>query len=83
MSFAGSPPACIEQALRLTRVNQPVDCILPVGSRCTRLCRVVLEVAGKILRHAHKTTLNVTRAAWDMLQIDRVWERANEPPAFA
>ncbi len=59
------------------------DDVLPEESYATRLRRAVLDIAGKIVRHAHKITLKVTQAVWDGLTFDRLWEKANSPPRFA
>ena len=57
--------------------------VLPEESYATRLRRSILDVAGKIVRHAHKITLKVTRDVWNDLNFQRLWERANSPPPFA
>jgi hypothetical protein len=57
--------------------------VVPVESYATRLRRRVLDVAGKLVRHAHRITLKVTKAVWHGLRYGRLWERANAPPVFS
>ncbi len=57
--------------------------VLPEESYATRLRRTILDVAGKIVRHAHKITLKVTEAVWKDLDFQRLWQKANSPPPFA
>lgn len=49
----------------------------------TTLRRRVLDVAGKIIRHAGRVILKVTRATWDQLRLDVLWARSGNAPVFA
>lgn len=57
--------------------------VIPPVSYARRLRRQVLDVAGKLVRHAHRITLKVTEALWHGLGFDRLWEKANAPPVFS
>jgi hypothetical protein len=46
------------------------------------LRRLVFDQAGKIVRHSGRIALKVTQAVWDLLQLDRLWEKAHRPPAI-
>jgi hypothetical protein len=50
-----------------------------VSSYATTLRRKVLDVAGKIVRHAEKTTLKITRAAWQALDFYQMWIKSENP----
>ena len=54
-------------------VCQPV---VPLSCYPTTLRRRIVDVAGKIVRHAGQILLKVTAATWKQLQIDRSGERA-------
>lgn len=57
--------------------------VIPVGSYATRVRRTLIDIAGKVTRHAHKTILKVTRTVWERLDFGHLWEKANAPPRFA
>jgi hypothetical protein len=54
--------------------------VVPLDSYPNTLRRLVFDQAGKIVRHAGRIALKVTQAVWDLLQLDRLWERAHRPP---
>ena len=53
------------------------------GPYPTTLRRRIVDVAGKIVRHAGQILLKVTAATWKQLQIDRLWQKSAHPPPFA
>ena len=57
--------------------------VVPVSCYATTLRRRIIDVAGKIVRHAGKIILKVTVATWNQLQIDRLWSKSAQPPHFA
>jgi hypothetical protein len=61
-------------------VCQPV---VPLNCYPTTLRRRIVDVAGKIVRHAGQILLKVTAATWKLLQIDRLWRKSAHPPPFA
>ncbi len=61
-------------------VCQPV---VPLNCYPTTLRRRIIDVAGKIVRHAGQILLKVTAATWKQLQIDRLWRKSAHPPPFA
>jgi len=56
--------------------------ILTVGSYATTLRRKILDVAGKIVRHAGKITLKVTMSTWQSLDFYQLWIRSGNPIRF-
>ena len=58
------------------------DPVVPLSCYATTLRRRILDVAGKIVRHAGQILLKVTTATWEQLQIRRLWEKSGNPPAF-
>lgn len=56
--------------------------VVPLESYPTTLRRTVIDVAAKIVRSAGRIVLKVTRAAWERLQFDRLWNRTARPPVF-
>jgi hypothetical protein len=57
--------------------------VVPITAQATRVRREAVDFAAKIVRHAGDTILKVTRAIWNRLRIDDLWERAANPPPFA
>lgn len=53
--------------------------VVTVSSYATTLRRKILDVAGKIVRHAGKTTLKITRAAWQALNFYQMWIKSENP----
>ncbi len=58
------------------------DPVVPLSCYATTLRRRLLDVAGKIVRHAGQILLKVTMATWERLPIRRLWEKSGHPPAF-
>ena len=56
------------------------DPVLPRTVYPTTFRRRFLDVAGKIVRHAGRIVLKVTRAAMDGLKLAEVWQRCLSPP---
>jgi hypothetical protein len=54
--------------------------VVAVSSYATTLRRKIIDVAGKIVRHAEKTTLKITRAAWNALDFYHLWIKSENPP---
>jgi len=57
--------------------------VIEVSSYATTLRRTILDVAGKIVRHAGKITLKITVSTWQHLGFYELWERSGSPPPFA
>jgi hypothetical protein len=53
--------------------------VIQVSAYATTLRRKILDVAGKIVRHAGKTTLKVTLSAWRSLHFDALWIKSENP----
>ena len=56
--------------------------VVPVTVYATTLRRQVLDVAGKIVRHAGRIILKVTEAVFQRLQIKELWQRSAASPRF-
>jgi hypothetical protein len=56
--------------------------VVPLEAYPNTLRRLVFDQAGKIVRHAGRIALKVTQAVWDLLQLDRLWEKAHSPPTI-
>ncbi len=56
---------------------------VPVTAYPTRVRRVVIDFAAKLVRTGGKTLLKVTAATWNQLRIPELWERSGSPPTFA
>ena len=56
------------------------DPVVPPTAYPTTFRRRFLDVAGKIVRHAGRIVLKVTRAAMDGLKLAEVWQRCLSPP---
>lgn len=54
--------------------------VIAVTAYATTLRRRILDIAAKIVRHAHKITLKLTAAAWDALNFPEMWQRSGSPP---
>ena len=48
----------------------------------TTVRRVLIDFAAKIVSHAGKIVLKVTRACWEALRFRDLWMRSGEPPVF-
>ncbi len=53
--------------------------VVGVSSYATTLRRKILDVAGKIIRHADRTTLKITQAAWQALNFYHLWIKSENP----
>jgi len=53
---------------------------LPTTAYATTFRRRFLDVAGKIVRHAGRVVLKVTRATLEALKLDELWQRCSSPP---
>jgi len=56
--------------------------IVTVGAYATTLRRKILDVAGKIVRHAGKITLKVTMSTWKSLDFYQLWVKSGTPIRF-
>ena len=54
--------------------------VVPETAYANTLRRSFLDVAGKIVHHAGRIVLKVTRATLDRLKLDRLWLRCASPP---
>lgn len=57
--------------------------VVEVTAYATSLRRKVIDVAAKVVRHAGKVTLKVTRATWKAINFAELWQRSGAPPVFA
>jgi hypothetical protein len=55
-------------------------CRLKLTAYASTVRRQLLDVAGKLVRTAHKVYLKVTQADWDRLDWGVLWRRCNTPP---
>jgi hypothetical protein len=53
--------------------------VVEVSSYATTLRRKIIDVAGKIVHHAKKTTLKITQAAWQALDFYQLWIKSENP----
>lgn len=53
--------------------------VVEVSSYATTLRRKILDVAGKIVHHADRITLKITRAAWQALNFYQLWIKSGNP----
>jgi hypothetical protein len=56
------------------------DPVVPTTAYATTFRRRFLDVAGKIVHHAGRVVLKVTRATLDALKLDELWQRCSSPP---
>ena len=56
--------------------------IVAVSSYATTLRRKILDVAGKIVRHAGRITLKITMSTWQSLDFYQLWIRSGNPIRF-
>lgn len=54
--------------------------VVPVMSYATRLRRRLIDIAGKVVRTARRTTLKVSQATYRALNLGLLWDRAVAPP---
>ena len=53
--------------------------ILPVRCYATRIRREIVDIAVKIVHTGHRIILKTTRAIWELLDVEKLWERCNSP----
>lgn len=56
------------------------DPVVAATAYATTFRRRFLDVAGKIVRHAGRVVLKVTRATLEALKLDELWQRCSSPP---
>ena len=56
--------------------------VVAVSSYATTLRRKIIDVAGKIISHAGKTTLKVTISTWESLNFYQLWLKSENPIQF-
>lgn len=56
--------------------------VVPVTAFPTTVRRKLVDVAGKVVRHAGRTVLKVTAAAMEALRFKELWERSLHAPRF-
>jgi len=54
--------------------------IIPMTAYSTTIRRRLFDIAGKIVHHSGEIVLKVTRATMDVLKLDVLWRRCNNPP---
>lgn len=59
------------------------DPVIPLESYATTFRRQVIDIAAKIVTHAGRIVIRVTRAVWDRIKIDSLWDRCFHPPIFS
>ena len=57
--------------------------VLPVTAYPTRVRRTLVDFAGKLVRTGGRTILKVTRATFQQLKLEELWQRSGCPPGFA
>lgn len=57
--------------------------VVPLSSYPTTVRRRLIDVAGKIVRHAGQTVLKVTEATYNQLRLAQLWRLSGAPPRFA
>ena len=50
--------------------------LVPLRSYASTLRRILIDLAGKIVRHGRRRILKVARASWDQLNLRQLWERS-------
>jgi len=58
------------------------DNVIPETAYATTLRRQLIDVAGKIVNHAGRIVLKVTRATLERLRLDELWQRCSSPPTL-
>ena len=77
MDSSAFEPVSMAPAYLYESFKQDVcDPVVPLSCYATTLRRRLLDVAGKIVRHAGQILLKVTTATWEQLQIRRLWEKS-------
>lgn len=56
--------------------------VIPVDCYPNTLRRMVIDIAAKIIRTGGEIILKVTKATWEALKVDDLWQLSGCPPAF-
>jgi hypothetical protein len=56
--------------------------VIAVGAYATSVRRKLIDIAGKIVSHSSKITLRVTRACFEYLRLDELFDRIKTAPAI-
>jgi hypothetical protein len=56
--------------------------VIPIEAYATTLRRRLIDVAGKVVRHAGKIILKIAAAAMEHLQFADLWAKSSAPPQF-
>ena len=56
--------------------------VLPQRCYPTKLRRTLIDFAAKIISTGGEVILKVTRSVWDQIDIEKLWERCNNPQAI-
>lgn len=56
--------------------------VVSVSCYATTLRRRVIDVAGKIVRHAGRILLKVAKSAWEQIHMEDLWYQSGAPPPF-
>ena len=54
--------------------------VIPEGAYPTTVRRKVIDIAAKVIRHAHSVILKVTQSVWEELNFNALWERCKTAP---
>ncbi len=54
--------------------------VVPLSARPNTFRRILLDFAGKIVRHGRKCILKVTKEVRERLSLERIWELCNKAP---
>ncbi len=54
--------------------------VIPEGAYPTTVRRQVIDIAAKVIRHAHSVILKVTQSVWEELNFKALWERCKTAP---
>lgn len=63
------------------RTDVAID-IIPHRCYATRVRREIIDIAVKIVRTGHRIILKTTRAAWNSLDVGKLWDRCNSQLAI-
>lgn len=56
--------------------------VIPLECYATTFRRKLIDIAMKVVRTGGEIVIKFTQSAWDALQLDKLWERCNNPPIF-
>lgn len=57
--------------------------VIPLVSYATTVRRRIIDIAGKIVRHAGRLVLKVSSAIYEQLQLQQLWGKSGAAPRFA